>query len=69
MMPGMTGMQFHAWLVAHDPSLAARVVFITGGAFTPNATDYLERVAAPRLDKPFDAEKMRATVANMVASR
>jgi len=68
MMPGMTGMEFHAWLVGRDSALAARVVFVTGGAFTPKAADYLERVAAPRLDKPFDSATVRQVVADMIAA-
>jgi PAS domain S-box-containing protein len=62
MMPEMTGMDVHAELMAHFPSLAARTIFLTGGAFTPRARAFLAEVPNPRLDKPFDAEKLRQTI-------
>lgn len=65
MMPDMTGMQVHAWLVEHAPALAARVIFITGGAFTPNAEAYLAKVDNPRVDKPYDADALRQVVAGV----
>ncbi|MBI2377882.1 MAG: PAS domain S-box protein [Deltaproteobacteria bacterium] len=55
MMPDMSGMELHSWLTARSPPLAARVVFITGGAFTPGAAAYLAKVGNLRVEKPFDA--------------
>ena len=43
------------------------MVFIPGGAFTPAARDFLERVTNPRVAKPFDAEAMRDLVRRLVA--
>ncbi len=54
MMPGMTGMDFHAAVVRLDPAQAARIVFLSGGACTPTATAFLASVPNRRLDKPFD---------------
>jgi PAS domain S-box-containing protein len=54
MMPRVSGMELHAWLAERDAELAAQVVFITGGAFTPGASEYLARVGNLRLEKPFD---------------
>jgi len=59
MMPEMTGAQLHARVEARDPELARRFVFLTGGAFTDEAMEFLRRVACPCLDKPFDAEQLR----------
>lgn len=53
MMPEMTGMELHAWLVAAAPHLATRVIFISGGAFTPTATAYLSSVTNQLVTKPF----------------
>ena len=58
MMPGMTGMQFYDELLDAAPELAARVVFVTGGAFTPSSRRFLERVPNPRLEKPFDLDAL-----------
>ena len=54
MMPEMSGMQLYAELTREFPEQAARVVFVTGGAFTPDASDFLDSVPNPRLDKPVD---------------
>ncbi|MEO7034702.1 MAG: ATP-binding protein [Polyangiaceae bacterium] len=53
MMPGVTGMDVHQWLVSRDPALAAKMVFITGGAFGPTATEYLNGAGNLKIDKPF----------------
>ncbi|MEI9938270.1 MAG: ATP-binding protein [Pseudomonadota bacterium] len=62
MMPGVTGMDVHHWLVTHDPVLAARIVFITGGAFGPVASDYLSGAGNLKLEKPFGKDEFRALV-------
>jgi CheY-like chemotaxis protein len=63
MMPDMTGMALHAWVAERDPVLAARMLFVTGGAFTEEAQEFLERHADRRLEKPFDVAELRAAVA------
>jgi CheY-like chemotaxis protein len=67
MMPEMTGMELHAQLLAAEPARAARMVFVTGGAYTPAAQSFLERVENPRLEKPFEPEKLRERVREWVA--
>jgi len=67
MMPGMTGMDLHAWLVAEAPDLARRVVFMSGGAFTPRASGYLAGVANLQIEKPFAAAALRSIVARLVS--
>ncbi len=62
MMPEMTGMELHAELVKRWPLLAARMVFITGGAFTPRAQAFLDHVPNPRMEKPIDLVRLRALV-------
>ena len=42
-----------------DAKLADRVVFVTGGAFTPGAAEYLAQVGNLRLEKPFEARALR----------
>jgi hypothetical protein len=37
-------------------------VFMTGGAFTPAAREYLDAVPNIRLEKPFDARGLRQAV-------
>ncbi len=62
MMPQMTGMDLHAELVRTAPEQAARVIFVTGGAFTPRARAFLDRVPNQRLEKPFDGNQLRALI-------
>jgi CheY-like chemotaxis protein len=62
MMPLMTGMDVFVEVQARFPSLAPRVVFLTGGAFTSRAKSFLAEVPNPRLEKPFDASKLRALI-------
>jgi PAS domain S-box-containing protein len=66
LMPTMTGMDFYEVLLGRDPDLAKRVVFLTGGAVTPNARDFLSSVSNQRLDKPFGALELRTIVQSMV---
>lgn len=68
MMPGMTGMDLHAWLQDHARALAPRVVFVTGGAFTPRATEYLEKAGNLRIEKPFDSAYVKFLVSELVVA-
>jgi CheY-like chemotaxis protein len=62
MMPRMTGMELHGELSRTAPDQAARIVFMTGGAFTARARDFLSTIANARVDKPFDAAGLRSVV-------
>lgn len=59
MMPGMTGEEFHRAVAARSPALLERLLFVTGGAYTPEGRDFVERVEAPVLEKPVEAETLR----------
>ena len=54
MMPVMTGMELHEQLALTHPDAAAKIIFMTGGAFTPNAATFLAQVPNPIIEKPFD---------------
>jgi PAS domain S-box-containing protein len=60
MMPDVTGVDVHDALAAKAPALAERMIFVTGGAFTPRMREFLDRVPNPQLEKPFDLAKLRA---------
>jgi PAS domain S-box-containing protein len=62
MMPQFTGMDLHAELMKMDPKIAARAVFMTGGAFTPKARDFLASISNPRIEKPFDVHGLRGLI-------
>jgi len=66
MMPDMTGMDLFAEVARRYTGLEERFVFMTGGAFTPRASEFLARVKNRRLEKPFDWAALRAAVARRV---
>jgi CheY-like chemotaxis protein len=66
MMPNTTGMECHAEIERLDPALARRMVFVTGGAFTPAAQAFLERAQNPKLEKPLDRRALAAALAKVM---
>lgn len=62
MMPQMTGMELHAVLTAAAPQQADKMIFLTGGTFTPQAQSFLDTVLNLRIEKPFDVKHLRAIV-------
>jgi PAS domain S-box-containing protein len=62
-MPGTSGMDLYRELREARPELAERVVFMTAGAYTPESVAFLDAVSNPRIEKPFDAARLRALVA------
>ncbi|MEM9457281.1 MAG: ATP-binding protein [Myxococcota bacterium] len=60
MMEGMTGMELHEQLMLRSPADAARMVFVTGGAFTPAARQFLQRIPNRTLAKPVQMAQLRA---------
>ena len=66
MMPMVTGMEVHASLLEAVPEQADRIVFLTGGAFTSEARDFLKRIPNERFEKPFDGGRLRMLAKEMV---
>ena len=62
MMPEMTGMDLYGELLKFAPEQAHRMIFVTGGAFTTRAREFLEEVPNLRIEKPFDVKQLRALV-------
>lgn len=66
MMPGMSGRE----LFEQFPSrLRGRTAFVTGGAVTESARDFLARVPNRKIAKPFTSEDLQLVVADLVGSR
>jgi PAS domain S-box-containing protein len=66
-MPEMTGMDLHRALSELVPEQAARMIFMTGGAFTGEAQRFLADGPKPYLQKPFDFDHLRALVRKALA--
>src|SRR5260370_21228013 len=54
MMPDMSGMELHRELQTIAPDHAARMIFLTGGAFTSAAREFLDAVANPPVQQPME---------------
>ena len=67
MMPEMDAPAMHEALAKSAPAQAERMVFVTGGAFTVRARDFLARVPNPRLSKPFDVDALLELVRSRLA--
>ncbi len=65
MMPELTGIEMHDMMCPAD---RARIVFMTGGAFTQQARDFLASTKQPRLQKPFTEKDVRAAIERVRSS-
>ena len=59
MMPDMTGIEVYERLRAELPQVLPSIAFVTGGAFTPAARQFLESVPNTQVAKPFEAQQIR----------
>jgi len=64
MMPEMSGIEFYEQLAQVAPAYLRRIVFLTGGAFTPHAQEFLESVGS-HLEKPFTERALRRAIENI----
>jgi two-component system cell cycle sensor histidine kinase/response regulator CckA len=69
MMPDTDGVDLHRYVAEKFPGLEKRMVFISGGAFTPRAQDFLARIDTPRLEKPFTHEDLQRAIAVLLAKK
>ena len=69
MMPQVTGMEFYERVRALGRGQEERILFVTGGAFTPAARAFLESVPNQRLDKPYNPRVLKDHVNGTVRAR
>jgi signal transduction histidine kinase len=62
LMPEVSGMDLYRELVRSRPALARRVVFMTAGAFTQGARDFLAAVPNACIEKPFDMDAVLSLI-------
>jgi CheY-like chemotaxis protein len=62
MMPDVSGIDVHEFLAREYPAVASRMVFMTGGAFTSKARQFLSTVPNERIDKPFSLSHVNKIV-------
>jgi len=66
MMPGGNAPDVHAAIVKEAPRLAERMLFMTGGATTPEAIAFVTAQAGRVLTKPLDLRELRRRVALVI---
>jgi len=62
MMPSMGGEEFYAELGRIAPQQSGRVVFLTGGAFTPQSRTFLDAIPNLKLIKPTSLNDVLSTI-------
>lgn len=68
-MEGLSGMELHRRLAERVPQLASRMVFMSGGAYTPEARSFVETTANPILEKPVRPAKLLEVIREELAAR
>jgi CheY-like chemotaxis protein len=66
-MPGVSGMDLYARVREMRPGLEARLIFMTGGAFTPRAAAFVASIANPTIEKPFEVSAVLDLVRRVAA--
>lgn len=61
-MPEMTGMDVYRAALQRSTPMHERIVFMTGGAFTQRARDFLQSVPNYRIEKPFELGHLERTI-------
>jgi nitrogen-specific signal transduction histidine kinase/CheY-like chemotaxis protein len=65
-MGGMSGMDLHGHVNREYPHLASRMVFMTGGAATVRAREFVASTRSPVLEKPFTPAALEAAVVEVL---
>ncbi len=68
MMPDMSGIDLHGEINRIAPDQAAKMVFLTGGAFTPAARAFTDATKNTVIEKPFDWSALLELVRQRVGS-
>jgi signal transduction histidine kinase len=66
MMPEMSGMDLYRHLRKLAPDQTKKFVFMTGGAFTTDASRFLAQISNPSIEKPIRASKLRSLVRGLI---
>jgi PAS domain S-box-containing protein len=62
MMPEFSGVDLFHQLEATAPELIGRLVFLSGGAFTPRTEEFVQEARRPVLSKPWKVEALVAAI-------
>jgi signal transduction histidine kinase/ActR/RegA family two-component response regulator len=62
MMPGVDGVRVYEALDQVAPDMKSRIMFCSGGAFTPRTREFCARVTVPILDKPLRVADLEVAI-------
>ena len=65
-LPGMSGVELYKSIEKIAQSLGRRVLFITGDVMGADTRDFLSKIKAPYVAKPFDIEQLRKIIDRML---
>ena len=68
MMPDVSGEHVYRAVTERTPGLLPRFVFMTGGAFTERAQDFLAQFAGRQLEKPFNIDEVEVLLSELSAA-
>jgi two-component system, cell cycle sensor histidine kinase and response regulator CckA len=68
MMPDVSGEHVFRAVSEHTPGLLPRFVFMTGGAFTERAQEFLARFPGRQLEKPFNIDEVEVLLSELSAA-
>jgi signal transduction histidine kinase/CheY-like chemotaxis protein len=68
MMPEINGIELYAHLADVAPDCRNRIIFMTGGAFTPDARAFLDQLDRPHLAKPFSELELRHAIDGILSA-
>jgi CheY-like chemotaxis protein len=66
MMPDINGIELYNRLARVAPDCTDRIIFMTGGAFTQQAREFLAKLDRPHLDKPFTERQLRHAIQSVI---
>jgi signal transduction histidine kinase/CheY-like chemotaxis protein len=66
LMPQMSGMDLYDAVGELYPELQRRMAFMSGGAFTPRAREFVERVSNPKIAKPISLGDLERAIADLL---
>ncbi|HTO13287.1 MAG TPA: GAF domain-containing protein [Candidatus Binatia bacterium] len=67
-MPDGDGQEFYRNVLAREPALAKRFIFITGDTANPDGWRFLEQAGVPVIEKPFPPATFEEAVARVMAA-
>lgn len=68
LMPQMSGMALYDEIGELFPHLQPKMAFMSGGAFTPSARAFVERVDNPKIAKPISLDDLERVIADLLSS-